>query len=236
MPLPPYSNGIPNPLSISRGGTGSATQNFMDLSSPQTIGGNKTFTGATTIAPTATSNVSFTINAPSGQSVDIFDVELNGIKEFYMNSGGTIYTHNFNPAANNTYSLGASPLYWSNVYATRLYLNSTAYLDGGTAGQLNATGVLGATNGLSSAVTSKSSAYNISTSDSTILVSGTTTVTLPTAVGVTGRQYVIKNIGTNTVTIATTSSQNIDGATTYSMATQYQAITVQSDGTQWWVI
>lgn len=33
MPLLPYSSSIPNPLPISRGGTGSATQNFVDLSS-----------------------------------------------------------------------------------------------------------------------------------------------------------------------------------------------------------
>ena len=52
-------------------------------------------------------------------------------------------------------------------------------------------------------VTSVSSTYAILATDKTILAtSGTFTATLPTAVGVAGRIYVIKNAGTGTVTIA----------------------------------
>ena len=36
------------PLSVANGGTGSATQNFVDLSTTQTVGGAKTFTSALT--------------------------------------------------------------------------------------------------------------------------------------------------------------------------------------------
>lgn len=91
---------------------------------------------------------------------------------------------------------------------------------------------------ISTAIAAKSSAYTIVITDSTILVSGTTTITLPTAVGITGRMYTVKKTDTagTTVTVATTSSQNIDGATTSLLATQYQSVTVQSDGTQWWII
>lgn len=56
-----------------------------------------------------------------------------------------------------------------------------------------------------------SSNYSILTTDQTVNVSsGNITLTLPTAVGSTGRQYWIKNSGNGTVTLATTSSQTID--------------------------
>jgi hypothetical protein len=61
------------------------------------------------------------------------------------------------------------------------------------------------------------------------------TITLPTAVGVTGRQYIIKNTGTaTTITIATTSSQTIDGltASTYNVV-NLTALRVISDGANW---
>lgn len=71
--------------------------------------------------------------------------------------------------------------------------------------------------------------------DYTYLVSGTTTLTLPTAVGNTNR-YSIKNVGAATVTIATTSSQTIDGSTTASVPVQYTTLDIVSDGTNWNII
>lgn len=90
----------------------------------------------------------------------------------------------------------------------------------------------------STALASKSSAYTLTETDSTILASGTTTITLPTAAGITGRLYTIKKTdaaGTN-VTVGTTSSQTIDGSTTYVLSAQYQAVIVQSDGSNWQVV
>lgn len=62
------------------------------------------------------------------------------------------------------------------------------------------------------------------------------TVTLPTAVGITGRIYTVKLTASGTGTVATTSSQTIDGSTTYSLASQYKYVTVQSNGANWIVI
>jgi hypothetical protein len=62
------------------------------------------------------------------------------------------------------------------------------------------------------------------------------TVTLPTAVGVDGRHYVVKNSGAGVITVATTSSQTIDGVTTKSLPTQYDKMTVVSDGANWIII
>jgi hypothetical protein len=96
-------------------------------------------------------------------------------------------------------------------------------------------------NGKRAAITTRTSAYTATTSDHTIICNATTaafTVTLPTAVGNTGQMYSIKKIdaSANAITIATTSSQTIDGVTTRTLSTQYQGVTVQSDGANWFVI
>ncbi|HZF63800.1 MAG TPA: tail fiber domain-containing protein [Chitinophagaceae bacterium] len=61
------------------------------------------------------------------------------------------------------------------------------------------------------------------------------TVTLPTAVGINGRMYFIKNASTNNsqLTVATTSSQTIDGSTSHVLTTQYQTLIVASNGLNW---
>jgi hypothetical protein len=43
-------------VAIANGGTGSATKNFVDLSTDQTVSGNKTFTGALTVSGAITGN------------------------------------------------------------------------------------------------------------------------------------------------------------------------------------
>ncbi|HEY3250237.1 MAG TPA: hypothetical protein VGK25_03875, partial [Ignavibacteria bacterium] len=52
------------------------------------------------------------------------------------------------------------------------------------------------------------------------------TVTLPDATAITGRVYTIKNANSSALTVNTTSSQTIDGATTYTLGSQYQTVTV----------
>lgn len=91
---------------------------------------------------------------------------------------------------------------------------------------------------VSTAVATKTAAYSIQTGDSTILCNATTaafTVTLPTAVGNGGIRFAIKKTDSsaNAVTVATTSSQTIDGVTTKSLPTQYNSIEVVSDGSNW---
>ena len=48
-----------------------------------------------------------------------------------------------------------------------------------------------------------------------------------------GKVYIIKNSGSGAITVATTSSQTIDGSTTYSLATQYKYVQVMSNGANW---
>lgn len=64
------------------------------------------------------------------------------------------------------------------------------------------------------------------------------TATLPTAVGISGKKYQIKMINTapTQVTVATTSSQTIDGALTQVLWIQYTALDVISDGSNWSIL
>lgn len=83
----------------------------------------------------------------------------------------------------------------------------------------------------------KTTTYSITATDYVIdCISGTFTATLPTAVSITGRIYVIKNSGAGTITLATTSSQTIDGSTTKTLNTQYATMTVQSNGSNWIIL
>jgi hypothetical protein len=75
----------------------------------------------------------------------------------------------------------------------------------------------------------------VASTDYVYLCSAALTATLPTAVGNTNR-YTVKRTGTGTVTIDTTSSQTIDGATTFAIGVQYQSVDLISDGANWSVI
>lgn len=87
-------------------------------------------------------------------------------------------------------------------------------------------------------VITKSSAYTLGTvaTDELCLVTGTTTITLPTAVGCTGKVYAIKRTGTNPVTVDCTGAETIDGAATQTLGAQYVCIAVVSDGTNWLIL
>lgn len=69
--------------------------------------------------------------------------------------------------------------------------------------------------------------------------SGAITLTLPDATGImAGKGFTIKRINTNAnaVTLATTASQTIDGATTFALTNANEAVTVISDGANWRIV
>ena len=93
---------------------------------------------------------------------------------------------------------------------------------------------------IATALATKTATYTLAATDSVILADATAavfTVTLPSAAGVTGRQYTIKKVDSsaNAVTIASAAG-NIDGAATKSLTAQWQAVRVVSDGINWYVI
>ena len=88
--------------------------------------------------------------------------------------------------------------------------------------------------------TAVSNSYSILPTDYMLGVSSTAanyTLTLPTASSVTGQTYVIKDesggASTHNITLATTSSQTIDGSSTKVINTNYGTLNVYSNGTHW---
>lgn len=74
----------------------------------------------------------------------------------------------------------------------------------------------------------------LSTASVFVIASGTVVITLPSAVGIPGLKFNIKNVGNGEVTVATTSSQTIDGDDTrYIIQFRNSVMGVISDGYNW---
>lgn len=113
-------------------------------------------------------------------------------------------------------------------------LFNTTTDDGSSVGQFNGNVLM---QGVRYAYTAQTTTYAIQSTDYMVdCTSGTFTTTLPTAASVAGKVYVIKNSGAGTITIATTSSQTIDGSTTKTLNTQYTGYQLISDGSNWKII
>lgn len=93
---------------------------------------------------------------------------------------------------------------------------------------------------VSTAITTKTADYTLTDADSTVLADAAARaiqLTLPNAADCIGRNYIIKRIDTsgNTVSIASSYSQQIDGQTSLGLAA-WQSVTLQSNGSAWFVI
>jgi hypothetical protein len=85
------------------------------------------------------------------------------------------------------------------------------------------------------ALVSKTANYTATLADKIISCSGTFTVTLPTAVGCTGREYIIKNTDTGVITVDGDGTETIDGELTQTL-NQWDAMAIVSNGTGWSII
>lgn len=95
---------------------------------------------------------------------------------------------------------------------------------------------------LAASVRSFSATTTAAATDNTLIFTGTSaaTLTLPTAVTCAGRIYWIKNASTTSptpvLTVGTTSTQTIDGNSSWALDEPNEAIRVVSDGANWWVL
>lgn len=87
---------------------------------------------------------------------------------------------------------------------------------------------------ITSNVSSNVTADAATNTDYVYYATGAVTITLPTASGNTN-MYTVKNVGTATVTVATTSSQTIDGSTTVTLPISNMALDFVSNGSNWMV-
>lgn len=117
---------------------------------------------------------------------------------------------------------------------------STASMNGNSSGlwyvggSTSATSTLQVGGSFATQYTGTATGITLGASNQIVNVTATgQTITLPTAAGITGRAYTIKLTASGTGTVATTSSQTIDGSTTYSLSAQYKYVTVVSDGANW---
>ena len=259
----PFSS-ITGTVPISQGGTGQTTANTaFNALSPLTTAGDILY-GATSGAGTrlgiGTAGQVLTVNsgatAPqwstptTGTVTSVSVVSANGF-------AGTVATATTTPAITLTTSItgvlkgngtAISAATSGTDYAPATSGSSILYGNGsggfsnvtvGT-GLSFSTGTLSATPANPS-VTTKTTTYSIATTDGSIFCNATSagfTVTLPTAVGVGGKIYIIKKIdsSTNVITIATTSSQTIDSLTTQTLSLYNAWLQVQSDGSNWQII
>lgn len=106
----------------------------------------------------------------------------------------------------------------------------------GFLGEKDFYGLLFAHGGFATSISTQTANYNVQFSDSAIIMNGSSlTATLPDATSDPGIIFTVKNKNSSACTVATTSSQTIDGSTTHAL-TQYQSIIVQSDGSNWQII
>jgi len=129
------------------------------------------------------------------------------------------------------------------------YLDNKGFTDDGTPnlrvdgllivkGTATIDGTLSAVVEITNEYVQKSVNYTLLTTDSTVeCTSNSFTITLPTAVGDLGKIYNIKNSGSGVITINTTSSQTVDVFISGELLlSQYDCLTVQSNGTNWVII
>jgi hypothetical protein len=108
---------------------------------------------------------------------------------------------------------------------------------------LQTAGITQLLQGFATHLVTKTSDYAATGQDHTILADSTNNtvlITLPTAATLAGQEYLIKDwkgtANTHNITIATTSSQTIDGASTSVINTAYGKVRVVSDGANWSII
>lgn len=107
----------------------------------------------------------------------------------------------------------------------------------------NANSTMQVAGSLSMAIRSVTANTTVDASDNTVLVNTTSnalTITLPSASGISGRIYTIKKIGTGGIdkelTINPAGSSTIDGGSSYVIYNDYTYVTLQTDGTNWYII
>ena len=103
----------------------------------------------------------------------------------------------------------------------------------------NGSGVSGdPTISITNAVATKTADYTLTASDDLVkgdASGGAITLTLPTAVGNSGKEFFIKKIDStgNSVTVAGDGSETIDGSATQVITAQWTTLTIISDGANW---
>lgn len=89
-------------------------------------------------------------------------------------------------------------------------------------------------------VAAKSANFTVGDADDVLVVdttAGSVVATLPAAAANAGKVVtVVKKVAANTLTLQGSGAENINGANTLAVTTQYATKTIACDGTQWYVL
>lgn len=203
-------------------GTKDLSINALTCAGTATFNGNVTLGNASADDLTFTGSLASTIPVKTNATYNIGSATL-GLAGVFIGSSST-FTTKIAAAATASWTMTLPAVVGT---ATNQYLRHTT--TGSTTWDY-----------LNDAISSeKTTAYSILASDNVIIANatgGAFTVTLPTAVGVAGKHYRIYNTGTsNNVSVATTSSQTMNGVTTRKIPTK-DSFHVVSDGANWLVL
>lgn len=140
-------------------------------------------------------------------------------------------------------------VFGAGIYAFRIAKGSqpTEFLNSDTIGHVDIDATISVdinapilnTLGFSPSLVSKTANYTATLSDHTIICGSgneTFTISLLAASLAPNFKLNIKNIGTGTITVDGNEAETIDGSTTAVLSSQYGSITIQCDGTEWWII
>jgi|SRR5688572_4409672 len=116
-----------------------------------------------------------------------------------------------------------------------IFINVSLIAQNTGVGTLTPSSTLEVNGSLATKVTTITGNTTLTSADAVVLCNSASnfTVTLPSAIGISGRIYTIKNINTNIVTIMTTGSQTIDGSLNKLLNSQYDAVQLISNGNNW---
>ena len=213
-----------------------------------------TATRGATIDQHSTNAASATLNFRKSRgtlasSTTVVDQDFIGLPIFLPYDGAAyLQTAGFGARVNGTVTTGSVPtdlfFYTGSVNTTNPYTASLVKMLIHSSGNIGIgtttpNSVLNVNGSLSLGYVAKTATYTATANDYLInCTANTFTVTLPTAVGITGRIYEIVNSGAGTITIATTSSQTFTNVTatptTLTLASALgKSIRVISNGANW---
>jgi hypothetical protein len=167
--------------------------------------------------------------------VDIFSLDVVAVKSLSLGDGSSgAPSYNFtNDSDLGIFRPAPNELGLSTNGSERVRINSSGNVGIGTASPTSTLTVLGSFahkyTAVTGATTLDGTHYYVSASGSS-----TYAITLPTAVGIQGRVYIIKsNMNSGVLlTVGTTSSQTIDGSTSMTLS-RHSALHVISNGSNW---
>lgn len=161
-------------------------------------------------------------------------------KAFDKTTGTVVFTNTYGLYIDISAGINKWNIYCKDTTATSWIAGKTLMGGAGTFATTATLEVAGdiASTGVITAITATATSLALTSEHHTVVVSADCTITLPAAASHSGRVYVVKKVyaaGAGVV-VEGYLSETIDGTTTCILTSQYESLTIQSDGAAWWVI